>query len=136
MRAIRVGLFTAVLLAAVSTARADVIDFGDEILSAGHALNLESQCPVELCSHNLTSVEFDTNTSGGTEIESGPFEGIADSALNTKYEFIFIPGIHSTELDRRVHGDVRSVPEPGTLLLMGLGVAAAGMLRRRVQPIR
>jgi hypothetical protein len=135
MRAIRLGLLTIVLLAAAnSPARADVIDFHGSGLSNGGANTFSGGCSFGLCGFNLISEEVD-EAFGGLALVPGIFDGAIDVAIKATIALIPPP---SFDVDRWVfNSEVQAVPEPGTLLLMGLGIAAAGVLqRRRVQAVR
>jgi hypothetical protein len=193
MRAIRLGVLTALLFALSTPARADIIDFGVNILSSGATTQVEdgfwgdnngyrlaNSCVlIVICTQN--SYQFAINTSGldGADVESAELsfdvngqsllEVFAVFALSGTYQFIGLLGSHPIDLNLASFGDeiengalsiivrtvtpwgesvrldganlriesadptesVNRVPEPGTLLLTGLGLAAAGILPRR-----
>jgi hypothetical protein len=115
---------------AAAPARADVIDVNSS------ADILSTECLVSLCSQSLSLLEYDTNTSGGSPLELGTFGDPIDTKINVTSPIS--ADIQSLEWDLKVFGaNTHSVPEPGTMLLMGLGVAAVGIFqRRRVRPVR
>ena len=136
MRTIRLGLFTAVLLTTFGTpARADKFDI--DVLSGGRPdvrQTLTDHCPPGLCaSHSshlefhakFSDVEFDTMTSGLASHPSGKLslqkeKGCGQQKSNR--------GRCSEDWEQRHAAPEpphHSVPEPGTLLLMGVGVAAS-----------
>lgn len=187
MRPIRLGLLTALLLAlAAAPARADIIDFGVNILSSGATTQVEdgfwgddngyrlaNSCSfIVICSQHTYQFAIDTSGLNG-DVDSAQLsfdvsgqsllEVFAVFALSGTYQFIGLLGSHPIDLNPASFGDeieagllsirvrtvtpwtesvrldganlrvesVNRVPEPGTLLLTGLGLAAAGILRRR-----
>ena len=148
MRTIRLGLFAAVLLTTFGTpARADKFDI--DVLSGGgrHDVRqtLTDHCPPGLCaSHSshlefhpvFSDVEFDTITGGSASHPSGKLslkkeKGCGQEKSNR--------GRCSEDWELRHAAPEpphHSVPEPGTLLLIGVGVAASGLFslkRNRAQ---
>ena len=142
MRAIRVGLFTTLLLAIFGApARADKFDihtlFGDrrdvgqtltDFCHAGLCASQSSLSDLEF--HTMFSdVEFDTITGGPASIQSGML------SLKEEKGSVAGPGSGGNQCGQKKSHRGRcsedwqqshSVPEPGTLLLMGVGMLAGG----------
>ena len=130
MRPIRLGLLTALLLTlAAAPARADIIDFGVNILSSGSTTQVEdgfwgdnngyrlaNHCVyVVICTQD--SYQFNINTSGlgGADVESASLffdvsgqsllEVFAVFALSGTYQFIGLLGSYPIDLSLAAFGD-------------------------------
>ena len=146
MRAIRLGLFTVLLTTVAAHARADRFDI--DALSGdrrGVGQTPTDRCPTGLCeSHSSFSdlesdtlrsgLEFDTTGHGKPNGHSEKPSLKKESANHRCGQQKSDHGRCSEDWEHR-HSNPEpphhTVPEPGTLLLMGLGMLAGGALHLR-----
>ena len=130
MRPIRLGLLTALLLTLTAApARADIIDFGVNILSSGSTTQVEdgfwgdnngyrlaNNCVyIVICTQDSYQFNIDTSGLGGADVESASLffdvsgqsllEVFAVFALSGTYQFIGLLGSYPIDLSLATFGD-------------------------------